>query len=99
MATQTIFNGITAGATSDDIVINQDEGIVVFYQEGLAGSESVVVKQKVGSNYVAIVESGSAIVLDVDNTNQGCRGPAIIQLVASSTAGALTVESMSRSPA
>jgi len=98
MASETIFNGITAGATSDDIVISQDEGIVVFFQEGIAGVEAIVLKQKVGSNYVAIVESGAAIVLDINNTNQGCRGPAIIQLVCPSTAGATTVVKMSRQP-
>jgi len=98
MSATVIFDGITAGATSDDITISQDEGIVVFYQEGLAGSEAIVVKQKVNGTYVAIVESGSAIVLDVNNTNQGARGPAIIQLVCPSTAGATTVVAMSRTP-
>ena len=98
MGTENIFNNITAGATSDDIVITQDEGIVVFFESGLAGSEAIVIKQKVGASYVPIVESGAAIVLDVNNTNQGCRGPAVVQLVCPATAGGTTVEKMSREP-
>ena len=98
MATETVFDGITAGATSDDIIITQDEGIVVFFESGLAGSEAIVIKQKVGAAYVPIVESGAAIVLDVNNTNQGCRGPAVVQLVCPSTASPTTVTRMTREP-
>jgi len=98
MATEVIFNEVTAGSTSDDIVISQDEGIVVFFASGLAGSETIPIEQEVNGNYEPIVEAGAAIVLDVDNTNQGCRGPAVVRLVKPTTAGAVSVVRRTRNP-
>ena len=98
MATKTIFDGITIASTSEDIVITQDEGVVSLFQTGLATGESIVIKQKVNGLYTPILESGAAIVLDEDNTNQICRGPAVIQLVKSTTAGNVSVDAITRFP-
>lgn len=98
MATELIFNETTAAANSDDIVITQDEGVVTFFASGLGSGEDIVIQQKVNGNYVAIVEGGTAIVLNTDNTNQGCRGPAVIRLSKPSTAGNVSVEKMTRNP-
>ena len=98
MATKNIYNEITAASTSEDIVITQDEGVVSLFQSGLATGESIAINQKVNGNYVAIKESGATIVLDEDNTNQICRGPAVIQLVKGITAGNVSVDAITRFP-
>jgi len=98
MATVNLVNELTTAVTTGDIPVTQDEGVVSFFQSGLAGVESIAIEQKVNGNYVAIVESGAAIVLDVNNTNQICRGPAVIRLVKGTTAGAVSVDAITRFP-
>jgi hypothetical protein len=98
MATELIFNEITAADTSDDIVITQDEGVVTFFASGLGSGEDIVIQQKVNGNYLGIVEGGTAVVLNTDNTNQGCRGPAVVRLSKPITASATSVEKMTRNP-
>jgi hypothetical protein len=98
MPTLNLVDNTTAAVTTGDIPISQDEGVVSFFQTGLAGVETIVVQQKVNGSYEPIVESGAAIVLDVNNTNQICRGPAIVRLVKGVTAGNVSVDSITRQP-
>lgn len=99
MATRTIIDNTTAAVTTEDINITQDEGVVSFFQVGLAASgEDIVIEQKVNGVYTPIRESGAAIVLNGDNTNQICRGPATIRLVKGVTAGAVSVDAITRFP-
>jgi hypothetical protein len=91
MATRVLYNELTAGATTEDIVVTEDQGAVTFWASGLAGGESVIFQQEVNGNYVPVVENGEAIVMDVDNTNQTCTGPAQFRLVISSSSGAVSV--------
>jgi len=98
MATQILYNELTAGATTETIVITKDQSPMTFWASGLAGGESVIFQQEVNGNWVAIVENGESIVMDVDNTNQLCTGPAVIRLVISSSSGAVSVVSRDRYP-
>ena len=98
MATINLVNDTTSAVTSGPITIIQDEGFVTFMQEGLAGAESIPLEQRVNGNWTAIVESGTAIVLDVNNTNQSCKGPAVIRIVKGTTAGNVSVDLISRNP-
>ena len=98
MATTIIFNETTATGTSEDINISADQGRVVLAVSGLQGGETIVLKTKVLTNYEPIVENGAAIVLDVNNSNQMCTGPAIVQLVKPTTAGNVPVVLYTRYP-
>ena len=97
MGTTNLINAQTIAVTTGAINIIQDEGFVTFMQEGLTGSENVVLQQRVNGTWIPIVESGTAIVLDVNNTNQSCKGPAVIRLVKGTTA-ATSVDMISRNP-
>ena len=98
MPTKTLIDGISTAETTGEIPITQDEGVVSFFQHGLAGVETIPIEQKVNGLWTPIIESGAAIVLDVNNTNQICRGPAVVRLVKSSTAGVVSVDAITRQP-
>ena len=92
-----LINAATGAITTPAIDITGDEGFVTFVQAGLTGTENVVLQQRVNGTWTAIVESGTAIVLDINNTNQSCKGPAVIRLVKGVTA-ATSVDMISRFP-
>lgn len=98
MATRTVIDNTDGAITTGGTDITQDEGFVSFLQRGLAGSEAIPLEQFVNGGWTAIVESGTAIVLDVNNTNQSCKGPARVRLVKGSTAGNVSVDVISRAP-
>lgn len=91
MSTRVIFNEITAGGTSQDLLITKEEIPATICASGLQGSETIVINQKVNGNYQAVVEDNVSIVLDTAHTNQVVHSPCVLQLVCPSTAGAVSV--------